>query len=436
MATGADPLQPDRSLTPDSSVVLETDQSSDDDPAQAVDWEDAQRAQFIIRRNLDRRVDVYLQQRLKGISRNRVQKLIALGAVTVNGTTAKASTAIHQGDCIDVLLPARAVRTIEPEPIPLDVIHEDQWLIALNKQHNLIVHPARSHLSGTLLNGLAYRFQQQQAQNGQSSTARTTRGLSEYDRNAIDGEIEGLSGVGANEFRPGIVHRLDKDTTGVMVVAKSDESHWAIARQFENRSVLKAYLAVVHGNIDTVGGVVEAPLGKHPTIREAQAVRYDSTGKPSVTLFRVREQYAGYTLVELELKTGRTHQIRVHMSYLGHPIVGDILYGGEPIGQRELDHPPLAAGSRRYLTFARDKNEGQRITTLAEGRDDLIMARPALHAALLRLTHPHSQQPVSFTAPLHEPTQQLVTALRQRTIDAPVATEGYWVNLCKAVSDR
>ena len=124
------------------------------------------------------------------------------------------------------------------------------------------------------------------------------------------------------------------------------------------------------------------------------------------------------------------------MSYLGHPIVGDILYGGEPIGQRELDHPPFAAGSRRYLTFARDKNEGQRIADLAQKRDDLILARPALHAALLRLTHPNSKQPVSFTAPLHATMKNLVTALRQRTIDGPVATEGTWVDLCQAVPDK
>src|SRR5690606_595357 len=165
----------------------------------------------------------------------------------------------------------------------------------------------------------------------------------------------GLSGVGSGELRPGVIHRLDKHTTGVIVVAKDDEDHWKIARQFEDRKTLKAYMAVVHGNFDTEGGVVDAPIGKHPTIREAMAVRHDSVGKPSVTLYRVREQYEGYSRVELQLRTGRTHQIRVHMSYLGHPLVGDILYGGEVVGPAEIAEPPIAAGSRNFVNFARPK---------------------------------------------------------------------------------
>ncbi len=389
---------------------------------------------FTVTRDPDKRLDVYLQQRLKGISRSRIQKLIDLGGVTVNGQTPKHSTLIHQGDRIDVILPPRAVRTILPEPIPIDVVYEDDWFIIINKQANLIVHPARSHLSGTLLNGLAYRFKQRQEQAGQSWQPRTTRGFSEHDRkNESLGQVDGLSAVGAQEFRPGIVHRLDKNTTGVLVVAKNDEGHWTIARQFENRQTLKAYLAVVHGNIDAVGGVIEQPIGKHPTIREAMAVRHDSTAKQAVTLFRVREQYRGYTLVELELKTGRTHQIRVHLSYIGHPIVGDILYGGEPLGTPELDAPPIAAGARRDLTFARDKDQGLQIETQATQRDDLIIAHPALHATLLRFNHPATHKPVTFTAPLHEPMRSLVRELRSRPGDGPVATEGYWVDLDKAV---
>ena len=397
-------------------------------PDDALDAPGAEHRQFVIRRHLDQRLDVYLQQRLKGVSRSRIQKLIELGGVTVNGTDPKASTAIRHGDCIDVTLPPRAVRTIEPEPIALDVIYEDDWIIVVNKQRNLIVHPARSHLSGTLLNGLAYRFRQQQEEAGKPWVTRSTRGFRRHDRPTGPGQVQGLSGVGASEFRPGIVHRLDKDTTGVIIVAKSDEGHWAIARQFENRSTLKAYLAIVHGNFDTVGGVVDAPIGKHPTIREAQAVRHDSTAKPSVTLYRVREQYAGYSLIELELKTGRTHQIRVHLSYIGHPIVGDILYGGEPIGPTELATPPAAAGSRRMLTFARSKAEGQRVADTAHAREDLLMAHPALHAALLRLAHPQTQERVTFTAPIHEPMRRLIKALRHQRVDKPVATEGYWVD--------
>ena len=242
--------------------------------------------------------------------------------------------------------------------------------------------------------------------------------------------------MGAGEFRPGIIHRLDKHTTGCLVVAKSDQAHWRIARQFEDRTVLKAYLAVVHGNLDTGGGVIEQPLGKHPTIREAHAVRHDSMGKRCVTLYRVREQYRGYSLVELELKTGRTHQIRVHMTWLGHPVVGDILYGGEPVGPAELDEPPVAAGGRKYLTFARDKAQGEHLEAASAKRlaaGELIIATPALHAALLAFEHPVDRQPVAFTAPLHEPMATLIRHLRRRPAQGPVADSGYNVDLTAVI---
>ena len=437
MATHPDPSRPQPTDQPDAisnrpnPEELEKIETADDDTP--IDLDGSQHSCITIRRHVRKRLDVYLQQRLKGISRSRIQKLIDLGGVTVNQKQPKASTVIHRGDQIDVILPSRAIRTIEPEPIPIHVLYEDDCFIIINKQAGLIVHPARSNLSGTLINGLAYRFQQQQAQAGQPPTTRTTQGFKTHDRPTDPKVVEGLSTVGAEEFRPGIVHRLDKNTTGVMVVAKSDEAHWSIARQFENRTTLKAYMAVVHGNLDTVGGAIDQPIGKHPTIREAMAIRHDSSSKQALTLYRVREQYAGYSLVELELKTGRTHQIRVHMSYIGHPIVGDILYGGEPIGTPELDTPPTPAGGRRDLTFARDKTDGQKIEYLATQRDDLIIAHPALHAALLQFAHPHAQKPVTFTAPLHEPMAGLVKALRTRRIDGPVATEGYWVDLDQAI---
>jgi len=424
------PKKPKKPKKPKEPEELET--TDDDSP---IELDGTQHRCITIKRNVRKRLDVYLQQRLKGISRSRIQKLIDLGGVTVNQQQPKASTVIRKGDRIDVILPSRAIRTLEPEPIPLHVLYEDDWFIIINKQAGLIVHPARSNLSGTLINGLAYRFQQQQAQADQPWTAHTTQGFKAHDRPTDPQGVEGLSNVGAKEFRPGIVHRLDKNTTGVMVVAKSDEGHWAIARQFENRTTLKAYLAVVHGNLDTVGGAIDQPIGKHPTIREAMAIRHDSSSKQALTLYRVREQYAGYCLVELEIKTGRTHQIRVHMSYIGHPIVGDILYGGEPIGTPELDTPPTPAGARKDLTFARNKTDGQKIEYQATQRDDLILAHPALHAALLRFAHPHTQQPVTFTAPLHEPMAGLVRALRDRRLEGPVATEGYWVDLDQAIPD-
>ncbi|MEX0744162.1 MAG: pseudouridine synthase, partial [Phycisphaeraceae bacterium] len=243
-----------------------------------------------------------------------------------------------------------------------------------------------------------------------------------------------LSTVGQREARPGIVHRLDKHTTGVIIVAKQDEPHWQLARQFEERSNLKAYLALVHGCPDPPGGAIEQPIGKHPTIREAMAVRNDASAKQALTLYRVRERYQGYSLVELELKSGRTHQIRVHLSFMGHPIVGDILYGGEPIGEAELDTPPVPAAHRSQMTYARPKAEGDKLEAEALLRDDIYMTTPALHAALLRIRHPmRDNAEMTFTAPIHSSMRDVIDALRQRPADGSVVTSGYWVDLTQAL---
>lgn len=416
---------------------LEADEQS------LLDEDGAEHRRFEIVRDVRKRLDRYLQDRLKGISRSKIQQLIDMGGVRVNDRQPKASTTIRAGDIIDVVLPAPAIRTIEPEPIPLDILYEDEHFIVVNKQADLIVHPARSNLSGTLINALAYHFKQQMEARGITWSDWNTRGFKPpagkpRSDATPEGAVAGLSGVGAEEYRPGIVHRLDRFTTGVIVVAKSDVAHWQIARQFEQRKTTKAYLAVVHGTPDppdAVGGVIDQPIGKHPTIREAMAIRHDSMGKPSVTLWRVRERYQGYTLVELELRTGRTHQIRVHLSHMGCPIVGDILYGGEAVGLCEIENPPVAAGSRRYMNFARDKAEGQRLEALAAERADMIMRYPALHAALLGFTHPITFQSMRFTAPLHEPMLTLVRKLREHPAPGPVATEGTFVDLKQAIPD-
>lgn len=395
--------------------------------------EGAERQTFVIRNDIRKRLDVYMRGRLKSISRSRVQKLIDAGGVTVNDQRVKASTNVRKGDRIDIILPPPAIRTIDPEDIPLNILYEDDWLIVINKQAGLIVHPARSNLRGTLVNALAHHFKQQVEQRGGQWAAWRTRGFRPPGKpgtsNQPEGKVEGLSGVGADELRPGIIHRLDRNTTGVMVVAKNDDAHWAVARQFEDRKTLKAYLALVHGGPDDAGGVIDQPIGKHPTLREPYAVRHDSAGKPSVTLYRVRERYKGYTLLELELKTGRTHQIRVHLSYMGWPIVGDIWYGGEPIGKRELDEPPVPAGARRYLNFARDREEGERIEAAARASGDLLLAHPALHASLLSFHHPILNKPMTFTAPVHEPMRTLLLELRKRAISGPIASGGTYVDL-------
>ena len=378
----------------------------DSTPVPIPDGLSQERRHFVLSKNSSQRLDTYLHSRLKGISRHQVQKLITLGGVLLNDRIPKPSASLRCGDVVEVLMPPRPTVEMNPQPMPLKIIHEEPGFIVINKQAGLIVHPARSHLHGTLLNGLAHHFQE---------------------------ENQTLSSVGRREARPGVIHRLDMNTTGVIVVAKQDSAHWAIAKQFEDRSTLKAYLAVVHGAPNEAGGVIDQPIGKHPTIHEAQSIRHDSSGKPSVTVFRVLERYHGYSLVELELRTGRTHQIRVHLSYLGHPLVGDIIYGGEVVGLPEIDQPPPPAGARPYLAFARTKEQGTRIEQLARKRADVIMSTPALHAALLRFSHPDSQKPVTFTAPVPQPLATLIGHLRAHLKPGPVATDGCHVNLNQAV---
>jgi 23S rRNA pseudouridine1911/1915/1917 synthase len=259
-------------------------------------------------------------------------------------------------------LPPPPSGAIEPEEIPLDVLFEDEHLIVLNKPAGLLVHPARSHKSGTLVNALAWRF-----------------------RNVSGGQ---LSTVGEEFARPGIVHRLDRFTSGAIVAAKNDTAHWRLGKQFEHRRTDKRYLALVHGQVEPDVQLVDLPLGKHPTVRERYAVRWDETGKPSQTVWRVREVYEGYTLVELELKTGRTHQIRVHLSHSGYPIVGDDLYGGKHVSHR----------------------------TLGGESDAPLLARQALHATTLAFRHPMTEEPMRFEAPLPEDLRTAIALLRRRTI--------------------
>jgi 23S rRNA pseudouridine1911/1915/1917 synthase len=333
---------------------------------------------FTLQRDLNKRLDKYLTDRITFMSRNQLQKLIAEGGVTVNGRIAKASTNLRAGDEVEVVIPPQPSKDIVPEEIPLDVMFEDEHLIVLNKQPDIIVHPARSHLKGTMLSALAWHFQQQ-------------------------GGASKLSSVGTEFARPGVVHRLDRNTSGCIVFAKQDEAHWKLGHQFEHRQVDKRYMAVVHGKLEPPIEVVELPIGPHPSrekgYREKYVVRHDELGKHAVTIYRVRERYVlsdrplsdgtrgeeWFSLVELELKTGRTHQIRVHMSELGHPIVGDDMYGGKPFVDPESG--------------------------------ETIIARQALHATVLGFRHPVTEQPMQFTAPLRGDIRALVQALRRGSGD-------------------
>jgi 23S rRNA pseudouridine1911/1915/1917 synthase len=389
--------------TPEAEALGDGDAVAESDEPEHV--------RFKLTRDLNKRLDRYLCDRFQKLSRSRLQKLINEGAVKVNGREPKSSTVIRLGDVIDITMPPPNIKLIPPEDIPLDVLYEDDHIIVINKQADLVVHPARSNTHGTLLNALAWYFREHEA-----------RGL------------ESLSKVGVDELRPGIVHRLDKDTTGCIVLAKNENTHWKLSRQFEQRQVQKYYLAITHGEMRPPGDVIDQPIGKHPVVKEACAVRHDVQARHAVTIYRVREVYDGYSLVELELKTGRTHQIRVHLTFLGHPIISDVVYGGEPFGEAELIEPPTAAGSQSMMTFARTKPEGLKVWSRMDRREDLLIRRPALHAAVLSFRHPHTGQAMTFTAPLAGDMAGAVGRLRRdRPKSGVLAAEGAGVDLGQAL---
>lgn len=239
------------------------------------------------------RVDVYLAKEQAAPSRSCVQKLVESGLVTVSGRPVKPSYRVAEGDVIEVRIPPPEKVSLEPEDIPLDIVYEDADVVVVNKPAGMVVHPAAGNYAGTLVHALLHHCRD-------------------------------LSGIGG-ELRPGIVHRLDKDTSGLMVVAKNDAAHAALARQIKARTVVRKYLAIVHGRLAEDEGTVDAPIGRHPVHRKKMAVV--PGGRRAVTHWKVRRRYRVFTLVECKLETGRTHQIRVHMAYIGHPVVGDPIYG-------------------------------------------------------------------------------------------------------------
>jgi 23S rRNA pseudouridine1911/1915/1917 synthase len=336
--------------------------SQDDDTLELVACDEDQpteRVRMRVRRKLPgRRLDTYLRGRLSHLSRTTIQRLIKQGSVTVNGEATKASYEMCAGDVIEVELPAPEPTEIVAEDIPLSVVYEDEHIIAINKQAGIVCHPAHMAQTGTLVNALAYY-------------------------------AEKLS-RGSEPFRPGIVHRLDKYTTGLMLVAKTDEAHWRLSRQFERRTIQKVYLAVVHGEVELDGDVIDAPIGVHPVVREKFAVMVSNNkidiAKSAVTRYEAAERYRDFTLVKLFPKTGRTHQLRVHMSHIGHPIVGDTMYGGRCVSEKDI------AG---------------------EGSSGALFTHQALHAWQLHFTHPILEKRMEIEAPFHQPFRELVTLLRR-----------------------
>jgi 23S rRNA pseudouridine1911/1915/1917 synthase len=241
------------------------------------------------------RLDVFLAARLEGRSRSAVQKLLESGCVTIGGKPAQKNRKVAAGDIYEVFLPAPVPTLTAAQEIPLEVVYEDADVIVVTKPRGMVVHPAPGHADGTLVNALLHH---------------------------CGGSLSGIGG----EIRPGIVHRIDKDTSGLVIAAKNDAAHAALSAQLKNRSLSRVYEAVVLGNLKSDTGTVNAPIGRHPTDRKRQTVT-ERGGRCAVTHYEVLARYNGYTHVRCRLETGRTHQIRVHMAHIGHPILGDLVYG-------------------------------------------------------------------------------------------------------------
>lgn len=287
------------------------------------------------------RIDKYLAERSADWSRSQIQGLIENGFVLVAGRPVKANYKLHAGDEITLEWPEPETTEVEPENIPLDIVYEDRDVIVVNKPRGMVVHPAAGHMRGTLVNALLHHCK----------------------------DLSGINGV----LRPGIVHRIDKDTSGLLMAAKNDKAHLRLAEQLKEHSVTRKYSAIVHGVVNHDRGTIDAPIGRHPVQRLKMAV-VKSGGRHAVTHFSVLERFAQHTLVECKLETGRTHQIRVHMEFINHPLAGDPLYG-----------------PKRTLAI-----DGQ-----------------ALHAQVLGFKHPRTGEYLEFSTEIPSDMQHLIDLLRQ-----------------------
>ncbi len=291
----------------------------------------------------DSRLDAFVSSRLEGLSRSYIQKLLKNGDVLVNGKAEKSSYRVVPGDTVEITVPEPEEPEILAEKMDLDILYEDQDIILINKPKGMVVHPAAGHYSGTLVNGLM-----------------------EHCR----GSLSGINGV----LRPGIVHRIDMDTTGVLIACKNDFAHQSIAEQLKVHSITRKYYAIVHGVIKEEEGTVNAPIGRHPTDRKKMCV-HAKNGKEAITHYRVLRRFEKYTYVECRLETGRTHQIRVHMASIHHPLLGDTVYGPAKCPINGL--------------------QGQ-----------------TLHAGVLGIIHPRTGEYMEFSAPLPEYFQKLLKILK------------------------
>lgn len=289
----------------------------------------------------DERLDLFLVRRLPDLSRSYAQRLIVDGQVTVDGTARKANYKLRGGEEIVCTMPPAEEIEICAEDIPLDILYEDADIIVVNKARGMVVHPAAGIYAGTLVNALLWHCK----------------------------DLSGINGA----LRPGIVHRLDKDTSGVMVAAKNDMAHHYLARQIRDKDARREYRAIVHGNIVPRAGVITGDIGRHPTDRKKMAIVREN-GKPATTHFEVLERFGDYTYAACRLETGRTHQIRVHMASIGHPLVGDPKYTAK--------------------------------------KNPFAIVGQALHSLTLSLTHPRTEAKMIFTAPLPTDMEEILHTLR------------------------
>lgn len=284
------------------------------------------------------RIDKYLSEQLEDMTRSHIQKLIKENMVRVNGMTVKSNFKLSASDQIEVEIPELKEPDILPENIPLDILYEDQDILVVNKPKGMVVHPAPGHYTGTLVNAIMYHCKD---------------------------NLSGINGV----MRPGIVHRIDMDTTGSLLICKNDRAHQALAKQLKEHSITRKYHAIVHGRLKEDEGTIDKPIGRHPIDRKKMSV-HCTNGREAVTHYRVLKRFQQFTYIECQLETGRTHQIRVHMSSIGHPILGDQVYG---------------PAKRPY------KLQGQ-----------------TLHAKVLGITHPTTGKYMEFDAPLPDYFQGLL----------------------------
>lgn len=289
------------------------------------------------------RIDKYLSLIYENYSRSFFQKLIKSGYVTANDKVIKANYVVQFDDLVSISFPENKETTIQAENIPIDILYEDDDLLVVNKPKGMVVHPSAGHYSGTLVNAIMFHCK------------------------------DSLSGING-EIRPGIVHRIDMNTTGSLIVCKNDESHVCIAEQIKDHSCNRIYEGIVIGNPTNDEGTIEGPIGRHPVDRKKMAIN-EKNGKPAITHYKVLERFNGYCYVQFKLETGRTHQIRVHMSSIGHPLLGDDVYGGNSNKFKHL--------------------EGQ-----------------SLHAKNIGFVHPKTKEYMEFSAPLPDYFVKLLSSLR------------------------